>query len=152
MAGNHRADRAAELVRGTKLKDVDVRKRLADGGLKAIQDRLTDDSTAKLIDPASRRVRQSFEQQVDEPQRQAYGKIANARSRRMAPAFIPMRPSRCAWLSVSQGIYGSWSEDPLGYQAGRHIRARCGARQQRTVRAAENLERAEGAAQSLNAV
>ena len=34
---------------------------------------------ARLIDPGSRRIRQVFEQQVDEPQRQAYGKIANAR-------------------------------------------------------------------------
>ena len=34
---------------------------------------------AKLVDPPSRRVRQIYEQQVDEPQREAYGKIANAR-------------------------------------------------------------------------
>ena len=34
---------------------------------------------AKLVDPPARRIRQTFEQQVDEPQRQAYGKIANAR-------------------------------------------------------------------------
>ena len=33
----------------------------------------------ELIDPESRRIRQQFEQQVDEPLRQAYGKIANAR-------------------------------------------------------------------------
>jgi hypothetical protein len=34
---------------------------------------------ARMIDPESRRIRQAFEQQVDEPQRQAYGKIAKAR-------------------------------------------------------------------------
>jgi hypothetical protein len=34
---------------------------------------------AKLIDPESRRIRQTFEQQVEESLRQAYGKIANAR-------------------------------------------------------------------------
>jgi hypothetical protein len=34
---------------------------------------------AKLVDPPARRIRQTFEVQVDEPQRQAYGKIANAR-------------------------------------------------------------------------
>jgi hypothetical protein len=68
------------LVSGTKLKDVAVRKRLADGGVKAVND--SNDpmiQLAKLIDPASRRIRQTFEQQVDEPQRQAYSKIANAR-------------------------------------------------------------------------
>jgi hypothetical protein len=73
-------DRAAELVHGTQLRNVAVRKQLADGGMKAI-DALNDPmiELAKLIDPPARRVRQTFEQQVDEPQRQAYGKIANAR-------------------------------------------------------------------------
>ena len=80
LAGKSPRERAAELVQGTKLKDVSVRKRIAEGGLKAIQDS-TDSmiQLAKLIDPDSRRIRQAFEQQVDEPQRQAYGKIANAR-------------------------------------------------------------------------
>jgi hypothetical protein len=80
LAGKSPRDRAAELAQGTTLKDVAVRKRLADGGLKAIQE--SNDpmiQLAKLIDPESRRIRQVFEQQVDEPQRQAYGKIANAR-------------------------------------------------------------------------
>ena len=80
LAGKSPRDRAAELVQGTKLKDVAVRKQLAEGGLKAI-----DDSSdpmihlASLIDSPSRRIRRQFEQQVDEPQRAAYGKIANAR-------------------------------------------------------------------------
>src|SRR3984957_348844 len=80
LAGKSPRDRAAELIHGTSLKDVAVRKRLADGGMKAIQDS-TDPmiQLARQIDPESRRIRQTFEQQVDEPQRQAYGKIANAR-------------------------------------------------------------------------
>ena len=80
LVGKSPRDRAAELVRGTKLKEVAVRKQLADGGLKAIDN--SDDpmiELAKLVDPSARRIRQTFEQQVDEPQRQAYGKIANAR-------------------------------------------------------------------------
>ena len=80
LEGKSPRDRAAELVHGTTLKDVAVRKRLAEGGLKAIQD--SNDpmiQLARRIDPESRRIRQAFEQQVDEPQRQAYGKIANAR-------------------------------------------------------------------------
>ena len=79
LAGKSPRERAAELVHGTTLKDVAVRKRLADGGLKAIQD--SNDpmiQLARLVDPESRRIRQQFEQQVDEPLRQAYGKIANA--------------------------------------------------------------------------
>jgi len=80
LAGKSPRDRAAELILGTKLKDVAVRKRLADGGLKAIEDS-TDPmiQLAKIVDPAGRRVRRTFEQQVDEPQRQAYAKIAKAR-------------------------------------------------------------------------
>jgi len=80
LAGKSPRNRAAELVHGTKLKDVAVRKQLAAGGMKAI-DASNDPmiELAKLIDPPSRRIRQTFEQQVDEPQRQAYGKIANAR-------------------------------------------------------------------------
>jgi hypothetical protein len=80
LAGKSPRDRAEELIHGTALKDVAVRKRLAGGGLKAIQE--SNDpmiQLARLIDPESRRIRQVFEQQVDEPQRQAYGKIANAR-------------------------------------------------------------------------
>jgi hypothetical protein len=80
LAGKSPRDRAAELIHGTALKDVAVRKRLAEGGLKAIQE--SNDpmiQLARLIDPESRRIRQVFEQQVDEPLRQAYGKIANAR-------------------------------------------------------------------------
>jgi hypothetical protein len=80
LAGKSPRNRAAELIQGTKLKDVAVRKQLADGGMKAI-DASNDPmiELAKLIDPPARRIRQTFEQQVDEPQRQAYGKIANAR-------------------------------------------------------------------------
>jgi hypothetical protein len=79
LAGKSPRDRASELVRGSALKDVANRKRLADGGLAAINESKDPMiQLARLIDPESRRIRQTFEQQVDEPQRQAYGKIANA--------------------------------------------------------------------------
>ncbi len=80
LAGKSPHERASELIHGTALKDVAVRKHLAEGGLKAIQE--SSDpmiQLARMIDPESRRIRQIFEQQVDEPQRQGYGKIANAR-------------------------------------------------------------------------
>ena len=80
LAGKSPRERAAELVKNTTLKDVAVRKIIALGGVKAIQE--SSDpmiQLARQIDPESRRIRQTYEQQVAEPQRQAYGKIANAR-------------------------------------------------------------------------
>ncbi len=80
LAGKSPHDRAVELVEGTRLKDVDTRKRIAEGGWKAIENS-TDPmiELALKIDPAARQIRQTFEQQVEEPQRQAYAKIANAK-------------------------------------------------------------------------
>lgn len=80
LAGKSPRDRAAELILGTKLKDVDVRRKLAEGGIKAIEaskDPMI--QLARLVDGPSRDVRRVLEQQVEEPMRQAYGKIAKAR-------------------------------------------------------------------------
>ena len=80
LAGKSPANRAAELVVGSKLADVAVRKSLASGGVAAIRD--SNDSMislAKLVDPHARELRTIFEQQVEEPQRQAYAKINAAR-------------------------------------------------------------------------
>lgn len=80
LAGKSPRQRAAELIRGTKLADVAVRRQLAEGGIKAIeasQDPLI--QLARLVDKPARDVRSTFEQQVEEPQRSAYGKLANIR-------------------------------------------------------------------------
>jgi len=80
LAGRSPRDRAAELIHGTKLKDVAERKRLAAGGPKAIEE--SNDpmiALARLIDPPSRAVRKKYEEEVQEPMRQAYAKIAAAR-------------------------------------------------------------------------
>jgi hypothetical protein len=80
MAGKSPAQRAYDLISGTKLNDVKERKRLYEGGMKAI-DESTDPmiALAKLVDPASRAVRKTMETQVDEVKRQAYAKIAKAK-------------------------------------------------------------------------
>ena len=80
MAGKSPQQRAEELIRGTKLADVAVRRQLAEGSVKAIE--ASDDPMirlARLVDEPSRRVRRVYEQMVEEPQRVAYGKLANAR-------------------------------------------------------------------------
>jgi hypothetical protein len=109
LAGKSPRDRAAELIRGTTLKDVAIRRRLADGGLKAIQE--SNDpmiQLARQIDPESRRIRQEFEQQVDEPQRQAYAKIANAR---FAVYGSSVYPDATFTLRLSFGEAKGYSED-----------------------------------------
>jgi len=80
LAGKSPRERAAELVAGSKLADVALRKQLADGGTAAVEashDAMIE--LARLVDGPARKVRRVYEEQVDEPQRQAYGKIAQAR-------------------------------------------------------------------------
>jgi hypothetical protein len=80
LAGKSPKARAEELIAGTHLEDVEVRKKLAEGGMAAIK--ASDDpliQLALLIDPTSREVRIVYEQKVEEPQRVAYAKIANAK-------------------------------------------------------------------------
>ena len=79
LAGKSPSVRAAELVTGCKLKDVAERKKLYEGGKKAI-DACADPmiALAKLVDPESRKVRKEMETEVEEVKRQAYAQIAKA--------------------------------------------------------------------------
>jgi hypothetical protein len=80
MNGKTPETRAAELIDGTKLKDVDFRKQLAAGGKQAI-DSSTDPMIvlARLIDPKAREMRKRFESEVTGVERTNYAKIARAR-------------------------------------------------------------------------
>ncbi len=80
LAGKSPGERAAELIRGTKLKDVAVRKKLYKGGKEAVE--ASDDPLihlARLVDKESRAVRKVMETQVQEPMRQAYDKVAQVK-------------------------------------------------------------------------
>jgi hypothetical protein len=81
LAGASPQERAAALVNGSALEDVDLRKKLAEGGADALAAQSTDPmlGLARLVDSAARRVRKNYEEQVEEPLRQAYARIANAR-------------------------------------------------------------------------
>jgi hypothetical protein len=71
--------RAAELVDGTKLKEVAYRKQLASGGLKAIEES-TDPMIvlARSVDDEARAVRQRYETEVQANEEASYAKIARA--------------------------------------------------------------------------
>jgi hypothetical protein len=80
LAGKSPQQRAYELVSGTKVRDVAFRKRLFDGG-KVVVDAAKDPmiELARLVDPPSRALRKRFENEVEEPKRQAYAALAKAR-------------------------------------------------------------------------
>jgi len=79
MNGKNPAGRAAELLSGTKLKEVAERKRIAAGGKQAIAD--SSDPLivlARMVDPDCRAIRKKLEEQVVEVERQAYAQISRA--------------------------------------------------------------------------
>jgi hypothetical protein len=80
LDGKSPRERAAELVTGSTLKDVAERKRLFEGGQKAIE--ASKDPMillARSIDKESRALREVMETQVEEVRRQAYDQIAQAK-------------------------------------------------------------------------
>ncbi len=72
--------RANALVKGTKLNDVDFRRKLAEGGAKALAE-LKDPMIqfAALIDPEGRALRKRFEDEIESVERDNYAKIAAAK-------------------------------------------------------------------------
>ena len=71
--------RAELLVRGTKLKDVELRKQLSEGGTVAIA--ASDDPMIRLaveLDPESRAWRKKYEDEIEGAEKYAYAKIAAA--------------------------------------------------------------------------
>ncbi|VTR97543.1 S46 family peptidase [Tuwongella immobilis] len=80
LSGKSIPARVEELLNGSKLFDAAERKRLADGGAKAIDDSRDEMILlARLIDPEARAVRKRYETEVEEPERQGYAALAKAR-------------------------------------------------------------------------
>jgi Peptidase S46 len=80
LAGKTPLVRAHELISGTKLFDVAFRKKLFEEGQKAVKaakDPMLE--LAELVDAESRKVRKVLESEYQEPNEQAYDKIAQAK-------------------------------------------------------------------------
>ena len=125
LAGKSPVDRAAELVKGTKLKDVAVRKQLYAGGAAAVtaaKDPMI--ALARLVDNPARDARKVFEAQ-DETKQQAYAEIAKAR---FAIEGTSTYPDATFTLRLSYGLVRGYEENgnpivPLTNFAGLYHRA-----------------------------
>jgi hypothetical protein len=108
LAGKSPHARAVELVSGTKLKDVAVRKDLYGkdaGGLQAAHDPMID--LARLIDGPARDARKIYDAQ-EEIKKQAYAEIANAR---FAIEGTGSYPDATFTLRLSYGTVRGYEQD-----------------------------------------
>ncbi|MFO0973832.1 MAG: S46 family peptidase [Phycisphaerae bacterium] len=79
LAGQSPRARAAAMVSGTQLKDVEFRRKLATGGTAAIAG--SNDPViafVRMVDPQARALRKRFEDEIESVERDAYAKIAAA--------------------------------------------------------------------------
>lgn len=89
LAGKNPAARASELVT-TKLYDPAERKRLVEGGKKAI-DESADPMIvlARSVDAEARKLRTRYETEVEEPERQAYAALSELRFKALGRSIAP---------------------------------------------------------------
>ena len=107
LAGKSPVDRATELVTGSKLKDVAVRKQLYNGGASAVsaaKDPMIE--LARMIDGPARDARKVYEAQ-DEVKQQAYAEIAKAR---FAAQGTSTYPDATFTLRLSYGTVRGYEE------------------------------------------
>jgi hypothetical protein len=109
LAGKSPEERARELIKGSKLLDVAERKKLYEGGKKAI-DESKDPLIllAKAIDGDARAVRKTMETEVDEPLKQGYADIARVK---FALDGTKTYPDATFTLRLSYGIVKGFEED-----------------------------------------
>jgi hypothetical protein len=109
LAGKSPTDRAADLVKGTKVKDVEFRKKLWEGGSSAVagvNDPMI--TLAKAIDAESRRLRKIIDNEVTEVKQQAYAQIAQAKYASQGDATYP---DATFTLRLSFGNVKGYTED-----------------------------------------
>jgi hypothetical protein len=108
LAGKSPRDRAAELINGTKVRDVAFRRRLYDGGAAAVSaanDPMIE--LARLIDADARKLRQAYEAQT-EAREQAHAAITRARNALLGNGGYP---DATFTLRLSFGVVKGYEED-----------------------------------------
>jgi hypothetical protein len=108
LVGKSPRERARELVGGTKLKDVAVRRQLYEGGagaLKNYPDPMIE--LATMVDPTARRLRRIFDE-TGETEQEAYAQIARAR---FALKGNETYPDGTGTLRLSFGQVSGYEED-----------------------------------------
>ncbi len=101
--------RAAELIDGTKLKDVEFRKQLISGGPKAIQE--SNDPMIQLalsIDKEARAARKRYDEEVVAVERASYAKIARALFEKEGTGLYP---DATFTLRLSYGAVKGYNEN-----------------------------------------
>jgi hypothetical protein len=109
LGGRPPQDVARELIAGTRLKDVSVRKKLMAGGLEAIyqcQDPMI--KLALLVDPVARGLRAKYEKEVDAVETRNGARIAQVMFK-LEGTSIP--PDATGTLRLSFGVVKSYVEN-----------------------------------------
>lgn len=126
LAGKAPRQRAEELIRGSGLADVAVRKRVAAGGKDAISS--SSDPLIQLVrslDDENRALRKRYEEEVDSREKAAYAKIAAAK---FAKYGEDQYPDATFTLRLSYGAVKGYPQDgkqvaPFTNFAGLYVRA-----------------------------
>lgn len=108
LAGNGPRERAAELIAGTSLFDVEARKKLAQGGLSAIEkssDPLIE--LARTLNAEYRELR-LINEELDERERQAYAVITDAKFKAEGESVYP---DATFTLRLAFGVVKGYEED-----------------------------------------
>lgn len=117
LAGKSPRERAFELINGTKVRDPKFREKVFDAIVAAAKDKQPVDpallkdpmiALAQLVDPASRALRKRFENEVDEPKRQAHSALAKAK---FAMDGDKVYPDATFTLRLAFGTVKGYKED-----------------------------------------
>lgn len=108
LAGKSPRQRAADLVNGSQLHHVELRSQLAGGAAAVAASPDPMILLARLVDAAARQVRTRYEEQVEEPQRQAYARLADVRFRLLGTDTYP---DATFTLRLSVGVVKGFTDD-----------------------------------------